>query len=245
MLRVKNLSVSYGKIKVLRQVTFHVKPGEIVTLVGSNGSGKSTLLSVLSGLKKELGGEIIFDQRRINGLRPDQIVKLGIVQVPEARQLFNSMTVEENISLGSYIHRKTTSKSELKEREERVYELFPVLRERKTQQAGTLSGGEQQMLSIARALMARPRLLLLDEPSLGLAPLVVREIFKIIEEMREAGTTILLVEQNALAALRVSDRGYVLESGKIILSGDSSELLENEEVRRAFLGKEYREKWER
>ncbi len=245
MLRVKNLSVSYGKIKVLRQVTFHVKPGEIVTLVGSNGSGKSTLLSVLSGLKKELGGEIIFDQRRINGLRPDQIVRLGVVQVPEARQLFNSMTVEENIALGAYIHRKTASKSELKEREERVYELFPVLRERKTQQAGTLSGGEQQMLSIARALMARPRLLLLDEPSLGLAPLVVREIFKIIEEMREAGTTILLVEQNALAALRVSDRGYVLESGKIILSGDSSELLENEEVRRAFLGKEYREKWER
>ncbi len=245
MLRVKNLSVSYGKIKVLRQVTFHVKQGEIVTLVGSNGSGKSTLLSVLSGLKKELGGEIIFDQRRINGLRPDQIVRLGVVQVPEARQLFNSMTVEENIALGAYIHRKTASKSELKEREERVYELFPVLRERKTQQAGTLSGGEQQMLSIARALMARPRLLLLDEPSLGLAPLVVREIFKIIEEMREAGTTILLVEQNALAALRVSDRGYVLESGKIILSGDSSELLENEEVRRAFLGKEYREKWER
>ncbi len=245
MLRVKNLSVFYGKIQVLRQVTFHVKPGEIVTLVGSNGSGKSTLLSVLSGLKKEESGEIVFGRQKINGLRPDQIVKLGIVQVPEARQLFNSMTVEENISLGAYIHRKTASGLELKERERRVYELFPVLYERRTQQAGTLSGGEQQMLSIARALMAKPELLLLDEPSLGLAPLVVKEIFRIIEEMRNAGTTILLVEQNALAALKVSDRGYVLESGKIILSGESFELLENEEVRRAFLGKEYREKWER
>ena len=245
MLRVKNLSVSYGRIKVLRQVTFHVKKGEIVTLVGSNGAGKSTLLSVLSGLKKELEGEIFFEGQKINGLRADQIVKMGIVQVPEARQLFNTMTVEENVSLGAYVHRKTCSKEELREREEKVYDLFPVLRERQMQQAGTLSGGEQQMLSIARALMAKPRLLLLDEPSLGLAPLVVKEIFNIIKEMRDNGTTILLVEQNALAALKVSDRGYVLESGKIILSGDSSELLENEEVRRAFLGKEYREKWER
>ncbi len=245
MLRVKNLSVAYGNIKVLRQVTFHVKAGEIVTLVGSNGAGKSTLLSVISGLKKEIEGDIIFEGNKINGLRPDQIVQMGIVQVPEARQLFNSMTVSENISLGAYVHRKTLSKEELRERERRIYELFPVLYERRNQQAGTLSGGEQQMLSIARALMAKPRLLLLDEPSLGLAPLVVREIFKIIEDMRNNGTTILLVEQNALAALNVSDRGYVLESGKVILSGDSQELLENEEVRRAFLGKEYREKWER
>ena len=245
MLRVKNLSVAYGNIKVLRQVTFHVKAGEIVTLVGSNGAGKSTLLSVISGLKKEIEGDIIFEENKINGLRPDQIVQMGIVQVPEARQLFNSMTVSENISLGAYVHRKTLSKEELRERERRIYELFPVLYERRNQQAGTLSGGEQQMLSIARALMAKPRLLLLDEPSLGLAPLVVREIFKIIEDMRNNGTTILLVEQNALAALNVSDRGYVLESGKVILSGDSQELLENEEVRRAFLGKEYREKWER
>ncbi len=245
MLRVRNLTVSYGRIRVLRQVTFHVKRGEIVTLVGSNGAGKSTLLSVLSGLKREDEGEILFEDKKINGLRPDRIVRLGVVQVPEARQLFNSMTVEENISLGAYVHRKSASKEELREREKKIYEIFPVLFEKRVQQAGTLSGGEQQMLSIARALMAKPSLLLLDEPSLGLAPLVVKEIFKIIEEMRDSGTTILLVEQNALAALKVSDRGYVLESGKIILSGDSSELLENEEVRRAFLGREYREKWER
>lgn len=245
MLRIRNLSASYGKIPVLRHITFHVRPGEIVTLVGSNGAGKSTLLNVISGLKRQENGNIWFNEKKISGMRPDQIVGAGLVQVPEARQLFKSMTVEENILLGAYVHRRNMGKNRLKTKEEGIYEMFPVLAGKRLQKAGTLSGGEQQMLSIARALMAEPKLLLLDEPSLGLAPLMVQEIFRVIQNLRAKGATILLVEQNALAALQISDRGYVIESGRIILSGESTELLENEEVQRAFLGKEYRAKWER
>jgi len=245
MLRIRNLSASYGKIPVLRHITFHVRTGEIVTLVGSNGAGKSTLLNVISGLKRQDNGDIWFNENKINGMKPHQIVEAGLVQVPEARQLFNSMTVEENIALGAYVHRRSMEKKRLRAREKETYKMFPVLAKRRLQRAGSLSGGEQQMLSIARALMADPKLLLLDEPSLGLAPLMVQEIFRVIQDLRAKGATILLVEQNALAALQISDRGYVIESGRIILSGESTELLENEEVQRAFLGKEYRAKWER
>jgi branched-chain amino acid transport system ATP-binding protein len=245
MLRILNISASYGNVPVLRQITFHVRTGEIVTLVGSNGAGKSTLLNVISGLKRQEHGDIWFNEKKIDGMRPDQIVEAGLVQVPEARQLFNSMTVEENISLGAYVYRRRVEKKRLKAKEEEIYKMFPVLAKRRLQRAGTLSGGEQQMLSIARALMAEPKLLLLDEPSLGLAPLIVQEIFRVIQDLRAKGATILLVEQSALAALQISDRGYVMESGRIILSGESAELLENEEVQRAFLGKEYRAKWER
>lgn len=245
MLRIRNLSASYGKIPVLRHITFHVRTGEIVTLVGSNGAGKSTLLNVISGLKRQDNGDIWFNENKINGMKPHQIVEAGLVQVPEARQLFNSMTVEENIALGAYVHRRSMEKKRLKAREEETYKMFPVLAKRRLQRAGSLSGGEQQMLSIARALMADPKLLLLDEPSLGLAPLMVQEIFRVIQDLRAKGATILLVEQNAVASLQISDRGYVIESGRIILSGESAELLENEEVQRAFLGKEYQGKWER
>ena len=245
MLRVKNISAFYGNIQVLRRVTFHVKKGEVVALIGGNGAGKSTLLNVISGLHPASTGTVLFGDREIHGLASDKMVRLGLLQVPEHRQIFNSMSVAENLELGSYclprMERKRTSVS----RQDEVYCLFPILRERKQQRAGTLSGGEQQMLSIGRALMAKPQMLLLDEPSLGLAPLVVQEIFHVTRKLRESGTTILLVEQNAQAALEVCDRAYVLEAGRIVLEGTPDELLENDEVRRAFLGRDYREKWER
>jgi len=245
MLRVKNVSAFYGNIQVLRRVTFHVNKGEIVSLIGGNGSGKSTLLNVISGIHSSSSGGIFFDNQEILKLSPDKMVRLGLLQVPEQRQIFNSMTVRENLELGSYcLPRKEQKRvSPLQQRE--IYRLFPILKERAKQRAGTLSGGEQQMLSIARALMAKPRMLLLDEPSLGLAPLVTQEILEAIRELRRNGTTVLLVEQNAQAALEICDRAYVLEAGRIVLAGTPDELLANDEVRRAFLGKDYKEKWER
>ena len=245
MLRVRNISAFYGNIQVLRRVTFHVKQGEVVSLIGGNGAGKSTLLNVISGLHPASAGTIVFEQKEIQKLPAEKMVRFGLLQVPEQRQIFNSMTVTENLELGSYSLTKKEKGQASTSRQEEIYRLFPILAERAQQRAGTLSGGEQQMLSIGRALMANPRMLLLDEPSLGLAPLVVQEIFQVTRKLRENGTTILLVEQNAQAALEICDRGYVLEAGRIVLEGSPEELLANDEVRRAFLGRDYKEKWER
>jgi len=241
MLRVAGLSARYGSIPVLRKVSFHVEAGEIVALVGSNGAGKSTLLRTLSGLHPLTDGTILFRGRAIQSLSPATIVRLGLVQVPEARQLFPNLTVLENLELGGYIHgRKHVARSL-----EGMFSLFPVLSQRKRQKAGTLSGGEQQMLSIARALMAKPGLLLLDEPSLGLAPLVIDEIYQAVRALSAQGVTVLLVEQNAMGALDIARRAYVLENGRIVLAGDSEELMGHDDVRRAYLGRDYRHKWER
>ena len=245
MLRVKNISAFYGNIQVLRRVTFHVKKGEVVALIGGNGAGKSTLLKVLSGLHPASSGTVLFGDREIQRLASDKMVRFGLLQVPEHRQIFNSMTVEENLKLGSYSLPRKKRKRVAVSRQDEIYRLFPILKERGQQRAGTLSGGEQQMLSIARALMAKPRRLLLDEPSLGLAPLVVQEIFHVTLKLRDNGATILLVEQNAQAALEICDRAYVLEAGRIVLEGTPEDLMANDEVRRAFLGRDYREKWER
>jgi branched-chain amino acid transport system ATP-binding protein len=241
VLKVVNVSAHYGGIQVLRRVTLHVAEGEIVSLIGANGAGKSTLLKVISGLYRASEGEVVFLGAPIQHLAPERIVRLGLVQVPEARQLFPNLTVLENLELGGALH----GRKHIRESLQGMLRLFPVLSERLPQKAGTLSGGEQQMLSIARALMAKPSLLILDEPSLGLAPLLVEEIIRTIRSLREQGTTILLVEQNAMGALSISERAYVLESGRIVLSGDAAELLEHDEVQRAYLGKDYRYKWEK
>jgi branched-chain amino acid transport system ATP-binding protein len=247
MLRIKNINAYYGKVHALKNVSLHLNRGEIVTLIGANGAGKTTLLNTLSALIPAASGEIVLEGREVAGLPADRIVSLGLSQVPEGRQVFNPLTVEENLELGAYLrYRAGGQKSEITDDLERMFQMFPRLKERRRQAAGTLSGGEQQMLAIGRALMARPKLLLLDEPSMGLAPLVVQDIFRVIERLRsEEGTTILLVEQNARAALKVADRGYVLETGKVILEGVASELLENKDVQRAYLGRDKKEIWER
>jgi len=247
MLRLKNVNAYYGKVHALKNVSLHLNRGEIVTLIGANGAGKTTLLNTLSAIIPAASGEILLEGKSVTGLAADRIVSLGLSQVPEGRQVFNPLTVEENLELGAYLRfRAGGQRGEIAADLERMYLMFPRLRERKRQAAGTLSGGEQQMLAIGRALMARPKLLLLDEPSMGLAPLVVQDIFRVIRELRsEAGTTILLVEQNARAALKVADRGYVLETGKVILEGIASELLENKDVQRAYLGRDKKEIWER
>ncbi|TSK07898.1 MAG: ABC transporter ATP-binding protein [Geobacter sp.] len=247
MLKIKNINAYYGKVHALKNVSLHLKPGEIVTLIGANGAGKTTLLNTLSGIIPTASGEIMLEGRDVVGLTADRIVSLGLSQVPEGRQVFNPLTVEENLELGAYLRFRTRrEKGDIAADLEKMFLMFPRLKERRRQAAGTLSGGEQQMLAIGRALMARPRLLLLDEPSMGLAPLVVQDIFKVIGGLRaEEGTTILLVEQNARAALKVADRGYVLETGKVILEGKASELLENKDVQRAYLGRDKKEIWER
>jgi branched-chain amino acid transport system ATP-binding protein len=247
MLKIKNINTYYGEVHALKNVSLHMGEGEIVTLIGANGAGKTTILNSLSAVTPPRSGEIVFDGVSLNGLYPDRIVELGISQVPEGRQVFKPLTVEENLELGAYLRfRRREGRGAIRKELDGIYNLFPVLKERRRQMAGTLSGGEQQMLAIGRALMARPRLLLLDEPSMGLAPLVVQEIFSVIENLRrEKRTTVLLVEQNARLALKMADRGYVLETGKVILEGMASELLENNEVQRAYLGKEKKEIWER
>ena len=241
MLQVTGLSAGYGSIKALRRITFHVNQGEIVALVGANGAGKSTLLRAISGLHRPSEGEIVFLDSPIHRAAPERIVRMGLVQVPEARQLFPNMTVLENMELGGYIFGRKRVAASL----ENMFDLFPVLSTRKKQKAGTLSGGEQQMLSIARALMAEPKLLILDEPSMGLAPLIIEEIYRIIKTLNEEGVTVLLVEQNAMGALNMAERAYVLETGRIVLSGEAGELMEHDEVKRAYLGKDYQHKWER
>ena len=247
MLRIKNINTYYGQVHALKNVSLHLNEGEIVALLGANGAGKTTLLNTLSGITPARSGEIIFSGTQIHHLPPHKLVALGVSQVPEGRQVFKPLSVEENLELGAYLHyRGNSGGSEVKASMETVYSMFPVLLERRKQMAGTLSGGEQQMLAIGRALMSRPRLMLLDEPSMGLAPFLVQEIFKVIENLsRERKTTILLVEQNARASLKMADRGYVLETGRMILEGTASELLENKDVQRAYLGRDKKEIWER
>jgi branched-chain amino acid transport system ATP-binding protein len=247
MLRLKNINTYYGKVHALKNVSLHLAEGEIVTLIGANGAGKTTILNTISGVTPASVGEVLFNKQAVTALPPDQVVKLGISQVPEGRQVFKQLSVADNLELGAYLrYRSREAKSAIHRDMGQVYALFPRLEERRKQLAGTMSGGEQQMLAIGRALMANPKLLLLDEPSMGLAPLVVQEIFRVLEQLRrENGTTILLVEQNAKAALKLADRGYVLETGKVILEGPADELMENAEVKRAYLGKDKKEIWER
>jgi branched-chain amino acid transport system ATP-binding protein len=236
MLRLRNVDAGYGKLAVLRRVTLHVNAGEIVTIVGANGAGKTTLLETVAGLVRARAGEILFDGGPVTRLATERIVARGCSLVPEGRQVFAAMPVKENLLLGAHVQYARGRRHEVQEDLARVYGLFPILRSRADQLAGTLSGGEQQMLAIGRALMARPKLMMLDEPSMGLAPLVVKDIFAILRRVREAGTTVLLVEQNARGALKIADRGYALETGRIVLQGTAEELLANRDVQRAYLG---------
>ena len=232
LLSVQDLSVSYGAIRAVRSISFEIKAGEIVTLIGANGAGKSTVLNTLSGLIKPDAGSIVFSGENIVGMKPHKIVEAGLALYPEGRRVFSRMSVAENLEMGGYTH----SDEENAETRELVYEHFPRLRERRRQMAGTLSGGEQQMLAMGRALMSRPKLLMLDEPSMGLAPLLIEEIFSIIKTLGAAGTTILLVEQNANMALQVANRAYVLEIGKVVKIGTGEALLHDDDVRKAYLG---------
>jgi branched-chain amino acid transport system ATP-binding protein len=233
LLKLDNVKTYYGNIRALKGISLEVNEGEIVCLIGGNGAGKSTTLMTISGVLTPEEGDVLYQGRPIAGVRPDHIVQMGICQVPEGRMIFPMLTVVENLDLGAYLRK---DKNGIKEDVERVFELFPVLRERRKQAGGTLSGGEQQMLAIGRALMARPKLLLLDEPSLGLAPILVDTIFAIIRQINMQGTTILLVEQNAQLALQFSHRGYVIETGRIALADTSAALLKNEQVKKAYLG---------
>jgi branched-chain amino acid transport system ATP-binding protein len=233
MLKIENLEVAYGNIKAIKGISLEVNQGEIVTLIGSNGAGKSTTLRAISGILKPRSGSITFNGERIDGVEGHEIVAKGICQSPEGRRIFPKMTVDENLDLGAFLR---NDKAGITADRERVLELFPRLRERIDQKAGTMSGGEQQMLAVGRALMGSPKLLLLDEPSMGLAPVLVDMIFETIEKINKQGTTILLVEQNALAALNVADRAYVLESGSIKMSGKAKDLISNDEVTKAYLG---------
>ena len=233
LLTVNELEAYYGRVCALHSVSLEVAEGSVAALLGANGAGKTTTLRVISGLLRPTRGSVEFDGKRIDGSNPDRLVRAGIVQVPEGRQIFADLTVRENLLLGGYARRDGGS---ARQESQRVFDYFPRLGERQQQRAGTLSGGEQQMLAIGRALMARPRLLLLDEPSLGLAPLLVKEIFRVIGDIRAAGTTVLLVEQNAHMALSVADHAYVLETGRVILADRSAALRQREEVQRAYLG---------
>jgi branched-chain amino acid transport system ATP-binding protein len=238
MLKVRNLDAAYGNLAVLRRVSLHVNPGEIVTIIGANGAGKTTLLKTITGLINAQAGEIVFNGRDIVRMPTEQIVRSGCSLVPEGRQVFPAMPVMENLLLGAYVQLKRGKKREVERDLEHVYGIFPILKQRALQLAGTLSGGEQQMLAMARALMGRPTLIMLDEPSMGLAPLMVKEIFNIIVRLRDEGNTVLLVEQNARSALRIANRGYVLETGRIILEGAADDLLANRDVQRAYLGRD-------
>jgi branched-chain amino acid transport system ATP-binding protein len=233
LLELKDVHAYYGNIHALRGISLTVGEGEIVTLIGSNGAGKSTTLKTISGLLRPRHGEIVFAGERIDGHRPDAIVQLGICQSPEGRRVFPRMSVQENLEMGAFQRSKSP---ELDRDYERVFGLFPRLLERRTQLAGTLSGGEQQMLAIGRALMAHPRLLLLDEPSMGLAPILVEQIFDIVKDINAEGTTVLLVEQNALMALGIASRGYILQTGEIVLADSSDKLADNPDVKKAYLG---------
>nr|WP_318693250.1 ABC transporter ATP-binding protein [uncultured Treponema sp.] len=233
MLEVKDLVVSYGAIKALKGISFKVEQGEVITLIGSNGAGKTTTLHSISNLIRKESGSILFEGEDITNVSADKIVNRGLIQVPEGRRVFANMSVKENIEMGAYLRK---DKEEIKKDMEWCYELFPRLKERLAQMAGTLSGGEQQMLAMARALMSKPRLLLLDEPSMGLAPILVDEIFNIVHKISSGGTTILLVEQNAFKALSIANRAYILETGSIAMEGIASELANDDAVRKAYLG---------
>lgn len=232
MLEVKNLTIKYGNIAAVRDISFQVKKGEIITIIGANGAGKSTTLNAVAGIKNVYGGELVFEKENITKLSPQERVRKGIILAPEGRQIFPEMTVRENLLMGGYLQKQDM----LNQTFDLVFELFPILKKRIRQVGGTLSGGEQQMLCIGRALMSNPKLLMLDEPSLGLAPLIVKEIFYLIQKIRNLGCTILLVEQNARMALNISDRAYVMQTGKIILQGDSKEIAQKEAVKNAYLG---------
>ena len=232
ILKVEGINVYYGAIHAIKDISFEVNKGEIVTLIGANGAGKTTTLQTISGLLRSRTGSITFQGQNITNIRADKLVSQGLAQVPEGRRVFLQMSVQENLEMGAYTQPQAGVPKDL----EMVYELFPRLKERRTQVAGTLSGGEQQMLAMGRALMSHPQLLMLDEPSMGLAPLLVEQIFEIIQNLHKAGTTILLVEQNAQAALSVADRGYVLETGKIVTTGTGAELLASPAIKKAYLG---------
>ncbi len=236
MLEIKNLRAGYGPITAVKEVSLEVPAGRIVSIIGANGAGKSTLLKAISGLIQEKSGQIAFNGRNIADMRADRIVALGLSQVAEGRQIFAHMTVEENIQLGAFLYYRRGQKEEIRERIGQAYAMFPILAKRAKQISGTLSGGEQQMLAIARALMTRPKLLLLDEPSMGLAPIVVQAIFRTIENLNAMGMTILLVEQNARAALQIADLAYVLETGQVVLEGPAPKLLKDPKVKAAYLG---------
>jgi branched-chain amino acid transport system ATP-binding protein len=247
MLRVRNLRAAYGSVEALRGVSLHVDAGEIVTIIGANGAGKSTLLNTLAGIVRPLGGSAVFSGEDMAFLPAETVAQRGCVLVPEGRQIFAELSVHENLLLGAYLRMRGLrgagrrgGRQELDRDRDMIHALFPVLKKRSEQRAGTLSGGEQQMLALGRALMARPRLLMLDEPSIGLAPLVVKEIFRVIAGLRAQGATVLLVEQNARAALSIADRGYVMETGRIMVEGTAEQLGLNHDVRRAYLGREYR-----
>jgi branched-chain amino acid transport system ATP-binding protein len=239
MLRAVSLTAGYGSVTVLRNVSLHIEEGEIVTIIGANGAGKTTLLKTLAGIIKPVSGAVTYSKEEITGNPPEVLAGKGLVLVPEGRHLFNDMTVMENLQMGTEMHRRRKGQY-IKDRLDSVFNLFPRLKERKNQAAGTLSGGEQQMAALGRALMADPKLIMLDEPSMGLAPLLVKDIMKAVDAMRREGKTVLLIEQNAKAALRAADRGYVLETGMVVMEGTPQELLNDADTRRAYLGKEYR-----
>lgn len=246
MLKIRGLDVSYGAIRALTNLSLHIAEGEYVTMIGANGAGKTTLLSAISGLISASADVLEYDRRDIRGLRPEMLVRAGICHVPEGRRVFAEMSVADNLEMGAHLSLQRDGRAEVNRLFDQVYTQFPRLAERRRQAAGTLSGGEQQMLAIGRALMGKPRLLLMDEPTVGLAPLIIDEIFEHIDQMRhQGGPALLLVEQNAHRALELCSRGYVLENGRVILQGPSEELLASNDVKRAYLGKDYKEKWER
>ncbi len=244
MLRVRNITSCYGKIRALQNVSLHVWKGEIVSIIGANGAGKTTLINTISGIVSPVTGGIMLDGKDITKRNPEDIVGMGLTQVPEGRQIFNPLTVLDNLKLGAYLRYRKGQKKKIHQDIEEVFSIFPILGDRSSQRAGTLSGGEQQMLAIARGLMARPSLLMLDEPSLGLAPKIAAEIIDVIVRLKEKGLTILLIEQNARAALAASDRSYVIETGNVIVEGEGRALLHDGDVKRAYLGRDYGEFWE-
>lgn len=234
MLQLENVDVCYGSFKALTDISMTVDTGELVVLLGANGAGKTTLFNAISGLVKPTGGDIRFEDKHLNGMKPSAVVSSGVVQCAEGRKLFPQMSVQQNLMMGAYVHRRDREGN--KKRLNEVLELFPILEDKANQPAGSLSGGQQQMVAIGRAMMSRPRLLMLDEPSLGLAPLVVRQMFETIRQINSLGTTVLLAEQNAFAALKIADRAYVMENGRLVMEGDREAMLGNEDVRKAYIG---------
>ena len=233
MLKIKDLVVKYGGITAVKEISLEIEAGETVALIGANGAGKSSTLNAVSGLLRCASGTITFDDKNITGISPDRIVEMGLVQVPEGRQIFTRLTVEENLRMGAFVNR---DKADVERNRERVLSLFPILKERARQSAGTLSGGEQQMLAIGRALMSSPKMLLLDEPSMGLSPIMTQEVFKVLRSLKEENITVFIVEQNAYEALELADRAYIMETGNITLEGRSSDLIHDERVKDAYLG---------